>query len=148
MKKGAERVRRRWAALRLSLTSLTLDPSLPLTRTSDLYNNRIRKINPTLAVTSLCGSGAPGSSDGTGAAALFSGPTALALSGSTLFVADTGNGRVRAVTGLTTSNGIVTTLAASASSGLAVRGVAVDLVGNVFFSAGNTVRRISAGRGG
>ena len=111
---------------------------------ADTGNNRIRKVNPTLAVTSLCGSGAPGSSDGTGAAALFSGPTALALSGSTLFVADTGNGRVRAVTGLTTSNGIVTTLAASASSGLAVRGVAVDLVGNVFFSAGNTVRRISA----
>ena len=41
---------------------------------ADTYNNKIRKISSTGAVTTLAGSGSGGSADGTGTAARFSSP--------------------------------------------------------------------------
>src|SRR5215211_7650709 len=60
-------------------------------------SNRIRKIAPDRTVTTLAG-GSEGFSDGVGAAASFNTPSGLVLaSDGNLFVADTGNNRVRKI---------------------------------------------------
>jgi sugar lactone lactonase YvrE len=78
---------------------------------ADFDNSTIRKIMPGGAVTTLAGSpGMTGSADGTGSAARFSRPQGLGVDASgTVYVADTENFTIRAVTGA----GIVTTLAGS-----------------------------------
>jgi hypothetical protein len=76
---------------------------------ADTNNNTIRKITSAGTVSTLAGvAGVSGSSDGTGAGALFNQPQGLALDGSgNLYVADTGNSSVRRIT----SAGVVTTIA-------------------------------------
>ena len=68
---------------------------------ADTGNNMIRKIViSTAAVTTLAGSTTSGSTNGTGTAASFKSPSALACYGSTptqLFVADTGNNLIREI---------------------------------------------------
>ncbi|HEU4595859.1 MAG TPA: NHL repeat-containing protein [Pyrinomonadaceae bacterium] len=102
-------------------------------------SNRIRKITPEGAVSTLAG-GAEGYADGAGAAARFHTPSALAVDDEgNLYVADTGNQRVRKVT----KEGVVTTLAGDGTAGFrdgpahaaqfnAPVGVAVDREGRVF----------------
>ncbi|HWS54759.1 MAG TPA: hypothetical protein VN228_11560, partial [Pyrinomonadaceae bacterium] len=102
-------------------------------------SNRVRKISPEGQVTTLAG-GREGFADGAGAAASFHTPSALALDDEgNLYVADTGNHRVRKVT----KEGLVTTLAGSGAAGYADGsaasaqfnapvGVAVDEEGNVY----------------
>ncbi|MFN7726623.1 MAG: NHL repeat-containing protein [Rubrivivax sp.] len=81
---------------------------------ADFWNNLIRKVTPTGAVSTLAGSGAAGSADGTGANASFSGPYALALEASgQLTVSDKYNRRVRQIS----PAGVVTTLAGSGTKG-------------------------------
>ncbi|MEB3220751.1 MAG: hypothetical protein VKS61_01605 [Candidatus Sericytochromatia bacterium] len=76
---------------------------------ADTGNHRLRKVTPQGVVTTLAGAGL-GATDGTGTGASFSGPTGLVVGANgTLYVADTGNQRIRAVTPL----GVVTTLAGS-----------------------------------
>jgi len=122
---------------------------------ADSNDNVIRKIAPGAIVTTLAGTaGAPSFVDGTGAAARFSNPRGLAVSGTTLYVADTNNQRIRSVT---TDTGVVTTFAGSiqgASDGPKgnarfnnPEGVAVDAAGTVYVAdtTNDTIRKIAGG---
>ena len=122
---------------------------------ADGGNSTIRKITAGGVVTTLAGTaGALGSIDGTGAAARFSSPTGIAVdSAGTVYVADTGNSRIRKIT----AAGVVTTLAGSPGgsgstdgTGAAARfyfpmGIAVDSAGTVYVAdTGNsTIREIT-----
>ena len=78
---------------------------------ADTVNHKIRQVDvATGAVTTLAGSGEEGDADGVGAAAQFNVPQRLALSsdGATLFIADSGNDKIRQ---LDVATGAVTTLA-------------------------------------
>jgi DNA-binding beta-propeller fold protein YncE len=75
---------------------------------ADTYNDRIGRIGKDGAVTTVAGSGTPDYLDGTGTAAAFDTPSALAVDKhGVLFVADTGNNAIRRID----RNGAVTTLA-------------------------------------
>src|SRR5262249_45013627 len=75
----------------------------------DRNNSTIRKITPAGLVTTLAGlAGSAGSIDGTGAAARFNLPTAIAIdTGGNLYVADTFNNTIRKIT----PNAVVSTIA-------------------------------------
>jgi sugar lactone lactonase YvrE len=76
---------------------------------ADTGNSSIRKITPSGQVSTFAGlSASGGSADGTGAAARFSSPYGIAVGpGSVVYVADTGNHTIRAIS----PSGQVTTLA-------------------------------------
>ena len=83
---------------------------------ADTLNSTIRKITPAGEVSTLAGDAAadPGSDDGVGAAARFSGPQGICSDAAgTIHVADTDNQAIRKVT----PTGVVSTLA-GASAGL------------------------------
>ena len=66
---------------------------------SDQYNNLIRKVTAAGIVSTVAGSGAPGSADGLGTAASFNQPTALAADANgIIYVADFINNKIRAIT--------------------------------------------------
>jgi sugar lactone lactonase YvrE len=129
---------------------------LARTRAGTLYvsdnGTRIRKISPDGSVNDFVGSTLAGSADGTGSAARFSEPDALAVDGlGMLYVAEAGNHRIRKIS----PAGVVTTLAGSSQgfadgAGAAARfdtprGLAVDARGNVYVAdAGNhRIRKVS-----
>jgi sugar lactone lactonase YvrE len=111
----------------------------------DTDSRTIRKVTPAGVVTTLAGlAGQSGSTDGTGSAARFSGPEAVATDSSgNVYVADTGNNAIRRIT----PAGVVTTVAGSPSqsgeidgTGSAASfyqpwGVAVDAGGNIWIAA-------------
>ena len=115
-------------------------------------SNRIRKITIEGVLTTLAG-GNEGFADGNGAAASFNTPSALAIDSSgNLYVADTGNNRIRRVT----PQGEVSTIAGDGTAGYVDGaaaqarfngpiGVAVDANGNVFVADtyNDRVRKIS-----
>src|SRR5215208_6168119 len=102
-------------------------------------SNRIRKIAPDGTVSTVAG-GSEGFSDGVGAAASFNTPSGLAISSDgNLFVADTGNNRIRKIT----PEGQVSTVAGDGTAGYsdgpaaqarfnAPIGVAVDASGKIY----------------
>ncbi|PKL07344.1 MAG: hypothetical protein CVV53_00110 [Spirochaetae bacterium HGW-Spirochaetae-9] len=90
---------------------------------ADTTNNKIRKIvigatDDTRAVSTIAGlTGAVGTAgwlDGAGAGALFSGPQGIATDGTNLYIADTGNNRIRQVK---IADGATSTLAGSGATG-------------------------------
>jgi len=107
---------------------------------ADAENHRIRKITPTGTVSTLAGSGTSGSDDGTGAAAQFNSPRAVAVDASgNVYVADGINHTIRKIT----PAGEVSTLAGSGASGFAdgagtaaqfyfPKGIALDASGNIY----------------
>ena len=67
---------------------------------ADISNHRIRAVDITSGtVRDVAGSGTPGHADGAGADARFSSPTGIAVNetGTTLYVADSGNHRIRTI---------------------------------------------------
>jgi sugar lactone lactonase YvrE len=124
---------------------------------ADAGNCTIRRIRSDGLVSTLAGSpGIAGSADGTGAAAQFSYPVAVAVGlGGVVYVADTGSDTVREIT----PGGVVTTLAgtpgtagSSDGTGRAAlfnepNGIAVDRLGNVYVADTKnfTIRKITPG---
>lgn len=122
---------------------------------ADYGNDTIRKVTAAGVTTTLAGTaGSSGAVDATGAAARFSSPFGVAVSGTgTVYVADTGNDTIRMIT----PAGVVSTLAGTAGSvgavdgtGAAARfhypnGVAVDGSGNVYVAdtMNSTIRKIT-----
>ena len=68
------------------------------------------------AVTTLAGTGSSGSTNGTGTAATFYGPSGITTDGTNLYVVDNSNHLIRKIV---ISTGVVTTLAGTGSSGSA-----------------------------
>jgi sugar lactone lactonase YvrE len=124
---------------------------------ADSNNHTIRRITAAGVVTTLAGTpGSRGSANGTGSAARFSGPNAIALDAAgNLFVADVSNNLIRKVT----PAGVVTTFAGGGgftqsgytdAVGTAARfafpqGLAFDAAGNLFVADSNNrkIRRIT-----
>jgi len=121
---------------------------------ADTYNQRIRVTNPTTGqVTTLAGTGTEGFADGPGTNAQFNNPYGVAVApNGTVYVADQGNQRIRAINPTT---GQVTTLAGS-SAGFAdgpgntaqflyPQGVAVAPNGTVYVgdTGNNRIRAIN-----
>jgi sugar lactone lactonase YvrE len=118
-------------------------------------NHAIRTVSPGGMVDTLAGAAPqPGSTDGSGGAALFNHPQGVAAdAGRNLYVADTYNHTIRKIT----ANGTVTTLAGTAGvpgsadgTGAAARfnspqGVTIDAAGNLYVAdtANATVRKIT-----
>jgi serine/threonine protein kinase, bacterial len=83
---------------------------------ADQKNNLVRKVTAAGVVSTLAGSGTPGSADGTGTAAGFSSPCGVAVdSVGNVYVADVGNDEIRMIT----PAGVVTTVAGSSQQGSA-----------------------------
>jgi sugar lactone lactonase YvrE len=117
---------------------------------ADVGGNRIYKIDENLVSTIIAGSGKVGSSDGTGTAASFNLPSALALdAANNLYVADAANNLIRKIT----PAGVVTTIAGNGAIGSAdgkgtaasfsfPQGIAVDANGIIYVSdTGNDLIR-------
>src|SRR5438132_1302218 len=126
---------------------------------ADSGNHDIRTITPARGVTTFAGSattdgGGIGSADGTGRIARFNYPNGVAVTGTTVYVADTYNHTIRKIT----SNGVVTTLAGAAGvfgsadgtgSGAQFHlpfGVAADKAGNLYVAdySNSTIRKITS----
>lgn len=115
-------------------------------------NNRIQKISPEGTITTLAG-GNEGFADGAGAQASFNTPSAIAIDKQgNLYVADTGNNRIRKIT----PEGVVTTVAGDGTAGYADGpaaqarfngpiGVTVDQHGNLYVADtyNDRIRKIS-----
>jgi sugar lactone lactonase YvrE len=125
---------------------------------ADTNNNRVRKINPAGIVTTIAGTGAWGSEGegGAAASAQLAGPRGVAVDGAgNLFIADSGNNRIRRVS----LSGIITTTAGNENGGYSGDGgpatsarlnyptaIAVDMQGNLFIADryNNRIRFVSS----
>jgi hypothetical protein len=115
---------------------------------ADEYNFTIRRIASTGTVTTFAGTaGQSGTTDGTGAAARFIGPRAMAIDSSArLFVLDVNPQSGSAVVRRITSDGVVTTMGAAAGL-ISPAGISVDSSdGSVYVAntGAHTIVRITA----
>ncbi|QDQ84086.1 hypothetical protein FNZ07_23470 [Paraburkholderia megapolitana] len=122
--------------------------------TANVTNVAVICAPATYSVSTFAGSLASGATDGTGSAASFNGPAAVATDAiGNVYVADSNNNTIRKIT----PAGVVTTLAGSATAGSTNGtgaaasfngpfGVAVDANGNVYVtdSNNNEIRKITA----
>src|SRR5581483_4952503 len=125
---------------------------------ADTGNNRIRRVATNGQISTLAGTGDAGAADGAIAIATFSQPRGLGIdSANNIYVADTGNNRVRKITGSTVQT-IVNTDSSPGNEGdgqvatsaqlNAPADVAVDSVNNKIYvadSGNNRVRVVSGG---
>jgi uncharacterized protein (TIGR03437 family) len=118
----------------------------------DFYNNRIRKVSRAGIITTFAGNGTSGYSGdgGPATAAQLNAPGGVAADASgNLYIADSGNSRIRVVS----PQGIITTIAGNGVAGYASdelsypADIAVNAAGNVYIAdTGNLrVRKLSAG---
>ena len=94
---------------------------------ADAGNHRVRQVDSTGLITTVAGNGTAGygGDGGAATAAELSGPTGLAFDGSgNMYIADTGNNRVRKVD----SAGVITTVAGNGTSGVGSDGFAATSV--------------------
>ena len=120
------------------------------------YGHTIRKITPAGVVSDFAGSGSPGANDGTGTAASFNEPWAVACDASgNIYVADTKNYKIRKIT----PAGVVTTVAGTGVFGVTngpantaqfgfPSGIAVNSAGSVIYVCDrmtHTIRKIAGG---
>jgi streptogramin lyase len=120
---------------------------------ADYSSNKIRKITVSggvATVSTLAGSGQSGSTDGTGTAARFNGPTGVAVGADgALYVADYGSNKIRKITFGDPTTTVLTASAATVTSGATVTltatvthqpptGSAVTPTGTVTFQSGTT----------
>ena len=122
---------------------------------ADQNNETIRRVTPAGMVTTLAGlANNPGSADGTGSAARFSGPSGVAVDcAGNVYVADFWNQTIRKVTPacvVTTLAGLAGIQGSADGTGSAARfwdpsGVAVDGAGNVYVAAfwNQTIRKVT-----
>ena len=120
---------------------------------ADMVNNQIRKITPAGVVSTLAGSGAAGSANGTGGTASFSSPIGVTADASgNVYVADYRNNLIRKIT----PAGVVSTFAGNVNAvggdGVGInaafygpQGLAIDGQGNIYVAdAGiNAIRKIT-----
>jgi sugar lactone lactonase YvrE len=118
--------------------------------------DRVRKITPLGIVSTIAGGTSAGSTNGTGTNASFNNPYGIAVDSlGNLYVADTGNNRIRKIT----PDGIVSTLAGNGTSGYIdgigtsslfnfPSGVAVDRNDNIFVTdtSNHRIRKITPGK--
>jgi hypothetical protein len=65
---------------------------------ADTYNHKIKVLDPSSGkVSTLAGTGEPGTADGPANRAQFHEPGGISIAGDTLFVADTNNHAIRAI---------------------------------------------------
>ena len=124
---------------------------------ADTDNNRIRKVTPAGIITTVAGTGISGHSGdgGPATAARLNYPVGVAVDAAgNLYIADTGNSRIRKVT----PAGVITTLAGTGIGGYSGDGgpataaqlkypfgVAVDAAGNLYIadSGNNSIRKVT-----
>ena len=106
---------------------------------ADTMNNVVRKIATDGKVSTVAGTGAYGDTDGDTNKARFGWPEAIALDGSTIFLADTDNSKIKKISG-----GKVTTLV---SSGLSKpKGLYADTENDILYIAdtgNNALKKVS-----
>ena len=111
---------------------------------ADMSNNLIREISGGVVSTLAGSAGVSGSTNGTGTAASFYLPHAVAVDSSgNVYVADTFNNLIREIT----PGGVVSTFAGTSPTFYNPYGVAVDTAGNVYVgdSGNNLIRKITSG---
>src|SRR5262249_43565373 len=125
---------------------------------ADTVNHRIRKVDPRGVISTLAGNGVSGfSGDGAPAtSAQLSAPRSVTIDrAGNLYIADSGNNRVRKIT----AAGVISTIAGNGNNGfggdggpatsaqLSVWGVAADSAGNLYLSDRNNhlIRKVSPG---
>lgn len=114
---------------------------------ADAGNNTILKVViATGQVTTLAGQkGVAGSTDGTGTAASFNRPKAIATDGTNLYVVDSGNYTIRKIV---IATGAVTTLSVTGSFVNGMFGIAVDVSGNyLYVGDGMVIHRVDLATG-